>query len=117
MMPEAPSSGNSVRHAQALFASIARRYDLANTVLSAGLHRTWKRQAAARAALRRGDRVLDAGAGTEDLARLALQAGATVTAVDISLEMLAAAQAKLGRTALRCVGQHLLAAVPQRVLR
>ncbi|MDR7452443.1 MAG: ubiquinone/menaquinone biosynthesis methyltransferase [Armatimonadota bacterium] len=94
-----------VQRTKAMFAAIARRYDLANSVLSAGLHHAWKRRAVAAAGLRRGERVLDAGAGTGDLARLAVAQGAQVTAVDVSLEMMAVARMKLGAEAgLRCVG-------------
>jgi len=92
-----------------MFASIARRYDLANSVLSAGLHHAWKRRAVAEAGLQRGERVLDAGAGTGDLARLALATGARVTAVDVSLEMMAAARMKRGTgTAVRWVGGDIV---------
>jgi len=98
------SAGRPVRHTQTLFASIARRYDLANTVLSGGLHLAWKRRAVADAVLRRGDRVLDAGVGTGDLSRRALAAGASVIGVDVSLEMLTLARLKLDRAAFRCVG-------------
>jgi len=88
-----------------MFAAISRRYDLANSVLSAGLHHAWKRRAVTAAGLRPGDRVLDAGAGTGDLARLAVEAGARVTAVDVSLEMMTVARLKLGIAAtFRCVG-------------
>lgn len=82
---------------RAMFAAIARRYDAANTILSAGLHHAWKREAVRMAGLRPGERVLDAGAGTGDLTRLAAQSGCTATAVDVSLEMLAVARVKLGR--------------------
>lgn len=77
-----------------MFDAIARQYDAANTVLSAGLHHRWKREAVALAGLRRGERVLDAGAGTGDLAHLAAQQGCEVVALDVSLEMLAVARSK-----------------------
>jgi len=101
------SSEESLRHTQALFASIARRYDLVNTILSAGLHLVWKRRAVAHAVLRRGDRVLDAGVGTGDLSHLALAAGASVIGTDVSLEMLTLARLKLNRASFRCVGGDL----------
>lgn len=55
-----------------VFASVAPRYDLMNDLMSFGLHRAWKRFAVAIAALRPGERVLDAAGGTGDLSRLCL---------------------------------------------
>ena len=51
-----------------MFASIARRYDLANDVLSFGVHRLWRRKLVRMAALRPDSRVLDLCTGTGDLA-------------------------------------------------
>lgn len=87
-----------------LFAPIARRYDLANTVLSAGLHHVWKRQAIAAAGVQPGERVLDAGTGTGDLAELAVGRGALVTAVDASLDMLRIAKRRRPAGRLTWVG-------------
>lgn len=98
MSPTLPPDRRA-RTPRALFDAIARRYDLANSVLSAGLHRRWKREAVALAGLRPGERVLDAGTGTGDLAQLAAERGAVVAAVDVSLEMLAVAGAKYGASA------------------
>ncbi len=78
-----------------MFDAIARRYDLANTILSAGLHHRWKHRAVAAARLRPGERVLDIGAGTGDLSLLAAGAGCRVVAVDLSPEMLSVAARKL----------------------
>jgi demethylmenaquinone methyltransferase / 2-methoxy-6-polyprenyl-1,4-benzoquinol methylase len=55
---------------QRMFSSIARRYDLNNTLLSLGLHHRWKRAAVTAAELREGDRALDLCTGTADLALL-----------------------------------------------
>ena len=73
-------------------------------MLSGGLHHLWKRQAVAAALLRPGDRVLDAGTGTGDLARLAVKAGAAVVGVDVSLEMLSVAQSRLSRPRVAWAG-------------
>ncbi len=54
----------------AVFSSVANRYDLMNDFMSGGLHRAWKRFAIARLAPRRGERFLDVAAGTGDIARL-----------------------------------------------
>jgi demethylmenaquinone methyltransferase/2-methoxy-6-polyprenyl-1,4-benzoquinol methylase len=78
------------RDVASMFDAVARRYDITNTVLSAGKDRGWRR--ATRSALQIGpdDRVLDLAAGTavstEELAR----AGAWCVAADFSVGMLAA---------------------------
>src|SRR5438552_17800640 len=53
---------------RAMFASIAARYDRANTILSAGVHHHWRRRAVSRANAKEGDEVLDCATGTGDLA-------------------------------------------------
>ncbi|MBA1148955.1 bifunctional demethylmenaquinone methyltransferase/2-methoxy-6-polyprenyl-1,4-benzoquinol methylase UbiE [Ectothiorhodospiraceae bacterium WFHF3C12] len=53
-----------------VFSSVARRYDVMNDLMSAGLHRLWKRQAVNRLNLRPGMRVLDLAGGTGDLTAL-----------------------------------------------
>lgn len=52
-----------------VFDSVADRYDVMNDLMSAGLHRLWKRFTIEQAAVRRGQRVLDLAGGTGDLAR------------------------------------------------
>lgn len=52
-----------------VFDSVAGRYDVMNDLMSAGLHRLWKRFTIEQAAVRRGQRVLDLAGGTGDLAR------------------------------------------------
>lgn len=53
-----------------VFDSVAGRYDLMNDLMSAGLHRMWKRFAVEHAGVRAGDRVLDVAGGSGDLSRL-----------------------------------------------
>jgi demethylmenaquinone methyltransferase/2-methoxy-6-polyprenyl-1,4-benzoquinol methylase len=78
-----------------MFDAIAGRYDLANHLLSVGLHLRWKRAAVRAARLRPGEVLLDACCGTADLAAAALAAGARVVAVDVAPRMLAAAARRL----------------------
>ena len=52
-----------------VFDSVASRYDIMNDLMSAGMHRLWKRFTVDQAALRAGDVVLDLAGGTGDLAR------------------------------------------------
>lgn len=51
-----------------MFDRIAGRYDLLNSVMTAGLHHKWRQRAADRAELGPGDAVLDVCCGTGDLA-------------------------------------------------
>ena len=81
-----------------VFHSVARKYDLMNDVMSAGLHRTWKRFAVEVSGVKKGDRVLDVAGGSGDLSRLfAKKAGATgqVILTDINASMLAVGRDRL----------------------
>ncbi len=79
-----------------MFDRIAPVYDLMNRLMTAGLDGRW-RTLAAEAAVRDGDRVLDAACGTGDLAVAGLQAGAShVTGLDFSPAMLRRARRKSG---------------------
>jgi len=90
----APPAGTGQQKEQAvqrMFSSIARYYDLNNSLLSLGLHHSWKRQAVS--FLDPNDRiVLDVGAGTADLALLTaarLGEKARIVAADLNAPMLA----------------------------
>src|SRR5712691_10276391 len=76
-----------------MFDRIAPVYDVMNRVMTAGLDRRWRRLAAD-AAVRPGDRVLDACCGTGDLAVAASRAGGAVTGLDFSEAMLERARRK-----------------------
>jgi len=77
-----------------MFDRIAPVYDLMNRAMTGGLDLRWRRLAAA-AAVRPGDRVLDAACGTGDLALADLRAGAaSVTGLDFSPRMLERARRK-----------------------
>ena len=76
-----------------MFDRIAPVYDAMNRVMTAGLDRRWRRRTIA-AAVRPGDRVLDACCGTGDLAVAAERAGAVVTGLDFSPAMLERARRK-----------------------
>jgi demethylmenaquinone methyltransferase/2-methoxy-6-polyprenyl-1,4-benzoquinol methylase len=82
----------------AVFHSVAKRYDLMNDVMSAGLHRTWKRFAVEISGVRAGNRVLDIAGGSGDLSRLfAKKVGSTgeVILTDINASMLAVGRDRL----------------------
>lgn len=65
-VPESMKSGRVAK----VFESVAGRYDVMNDLMSAGLHRAWKRFALALSGVEEGGRVLDAASGTGDLAKL-----------------------------------------------
>jgi demethylmenaquinone methyltransferase / 2-methoxy-6-polyprenyl-1,4-benzoquinol methylase len=91
-----------------VFDSVARRYDLMNDLMSAGLHRYWKRFAVEQGMVRPGERVLDVAGGTGDLARLFAErvgAAGTVVLTDINRSML-----ELGRDRLTNTGVIIPAA-------
>jgi demethylmenaquinone methyltransferase/2-methoxy-6-polyprenyl-1,4-benzoquinol methylase len=79
----------------ALFGTIARRYDLINDVQSFGMHRHWKRRVVSLAKANPGDRALDVCCGTGDLAFALAAQGAETTGLDFSAPMLAVATAKV----------------------
>lgn len=98
-----------------VFDSVATRYDLMNDLMSAGLHRLWKRFMLEASGVRPGERVLDVAGGTGDVARLFASrvgpAGA-VFLTDINGAMLAIGRDRLLDAgiivpALRCDGEKL----------
>jgi demethylmenaquinone methyltransferase/2-methoxy-6-polyprenyl-1,4-benzoquinol methylase len=126
----APPAGTGPQKEQAvqrMFSSIARYYDLNNSLLSLGLHHSWKRKAveflledpphpnplgepvAPQNATGHGAResmklVLDVGAGTADLALLAasrLGGKTRIVAADLNRPMLA-----IGLAKVRKAGRH-----------
>ena len=80
-----------------MFDRIAGRYDLLNTVMTAGLNRLWNRRVIAAAGLNPGGRALDLACGTGSLTRdLAKKVGPDgfVLGIDFSREMLRAARSR-----------------------
>ena len=92
------SPAEKTRRVRGVFDSVAGKYDLMNDVMSAGLHRLWKRFAINLSGARTGQRVLDLAGGTGDLAKLfAERVGPTgaVVLTDINGAMLVAGRDKL----------------------
>jgi demethylmenaquinone methyltransferase / 2-methoxy-6-polyprenyl-1,4-benzoquinol methylase len=88
---------------QAMLTSIARRYDLNNTLLSFGMHYLWKEAAVREARVPLGGRAADLCSGTCDIAALlARRMGAQghVDALDLNGSMLRVGAVKLGRQGL-----------------
>jgi len=83
------------------FDPIARRYDLADALLSFGLHFYWKRWGIDQLDLREGEWVLDVCGGTGDLALLATARVAPIGRAfvyDFNLPMMSAGRAKAKRS-------------------
>ena len=82
------------REVASMFDGVARRYDITNTVLSAGRDRYWRR--ATRAALQAGpgEMVLDLAAGTAVSTVELARSGAWCLAADFSVGMLLAGQSR-----------------------
>lgn len=90
-----PTSQEKKSYVLSQFERIAFRYDLANDVISMGMHRLWKRTATEQVITSSTGNYLDVCCGSGDLTLLLagkLQAGATVTGVDFSGNMLAVAR-------------------------
>jgi len=98
------SSPNKARNVSRMFASIARRYDLMNRLMTFGRDRVWRRLAVVALACQAGDVVLDVGTGTADFLPLLADCGYRAVGVDFSLAMMLAGRSKLSasnsRTAL-----------------
>ena len=92
------SPEEKTRRVRGVFDSVANKYDVMNDLMSAGLHRLWKRFAIDVSGVRAGQRVLDLAGGTGDLARLyAARVGpaGVVVHTDINGAMLGAGRDKL----------------------
>jgi demethylmenaquinone methyltransferase/2-methoxy-6-polyprenyl-1,4-benzoquinol methylase len=79
------------RHVRAVFDSVADKYDVMNDLMSAGVHRLWKRFTLGQTGLRPGQWALDVAGGTGDLAAgMARQVGENgiVVLSDINAAML-----------------------------
>lgn len=75
-----------------MFDAVARRYDITNTVLSAGRDRHWRRATRAALQVGPGDKVLDLAAGTSVSTVELAKSGAWCLAADFSVGMLHAGQ-------------------------
>jgi demethylmenaquinone methyltransferase/2-methoxy-6-polyprenyl-1,4-benzoquinol methylase len=98
-----------------VFHSVASKYDLMNDVMSAGMHRGWKRFAVNISGVDKGDKVLDIAGGSGDLSKLfAEKVGVEgqVILTDINASMLSVGRdrmldAGLNVPALQCDAEKL----------
>jgi len=86
---------------QSHFNRVARHYDLANTIMSLGMHHAWKRRAVELLSPQQGERLGDICGGTADLALLAQQRrgpgrDAPILVYDLNWAMLEKGRAKAG---------------------
>ncbi|MFC1673201.1 bifunctional demethylmenaquinone methyltransferase/2-methoxy-6-polyprenyl-1,4-benzoquinol methylase UbiE [Pseudomonadota bacterium] len=73
-----------------VFNSVASKYDLMNDMMSMGVHRIWKNRLMQRLRPHAGQKLLDVGGGTGDIAFKYMERGGDdVTVYDINDEMLA----------------------------
>ena len=98
-----------------VFTSVASKYDVMNDLMSAGLHRLWKRFAVSVSGVREGQRVLDVAGGSADLSRLFLKqvgSGGQVVLTDINNAMLRVGRDRLLDSGIstpvtQCDAEHL----------
>ena len=92
--------GDKDTYVRKIFASIANRYDLLNTLLSFNQDTYWRKFAVAKTELRNGERALDVATGTGKLAlELSEKLGeeGKVTGIDFCQTMLTNARQKLAK--------------------
>lgn len=90
-------NGPDANKIRTMFSGIAGRYDLANTILSGGIHHLWRQSLVDWSGARAGQQILDCATGTGDLAiafKSAVGHEGQVTGTDFCAEMLGPAPAK-----------------------
>lgn len=82
--------GDKVDMVRGVFDSVAPKYDLMNDLMSLGIHRAWKNRLMDKLRPHAGQKLLDVGGGTGDIAfKYMERGGEDVTVYDINDEMLA----------------------------
>jgi demethylmenaquinone methyltransferase/2-methoxy-6-polyprenyl-1,4-benzoquinol methylase len=112
---ETVNESEKAKKVAGVFTSVAGKYDVMNDLMSAGLHRIWKRYAISVSGVRAGQRVLDVAGGSADLSRLFLkQVGSTgqVVLTDINNAMLRVGRDRLldegvSTPTAQCDAEHL----------
>jgi demethylmenaquinone methyltransferase/2-methoxy-6-polyprenyl-1,4-benzoquinol methylase len=83
-----------------VFRSVAKRYDIMNDLMSAGMHRVWKDDFVRLVKPRAGEDILDMAGGTGDIAFRLAASGANVTVADINPAMLEVGMARAAERGL-----------------
>ena len=112
---ESVDESDKAKRVASVFTSVASKYDIMNDLMSAGLHRIWKRFAVSIAGVRPGQRVLDVAGGSADMSRLFLKEvgkSGEVVLTDINNAMLRVGRDRLldegiSTPALQCDAEHL----------
>ena len=107
-----PQGAERTRYVRRMFGRIAGRYDLLNRLMTFGRDRAWRDESIRRLQVKPGQRILDAGSGTGDLALqlLEMQPAAQVIAADLTPEMVAVGRQRPGGAAVLWIiadAQHL----------
>jgi demethylmenaquinone methyltransferase/2-methoxy-6-polyprenyl-1,4-benzoquinol methylase len=90
-------NGPDASKIRSMFSGIAGRYDLANTILSGGIHHLWRQSLVDWSGARAGQNILDCATGTGDLAiafKSVVGQEGRVTGTDFCAEMLGPAPSK-----------------------
>jgi demethylmenaquinone methyltransferase / 2-methoxy-6-polyprenyl-1,4-benzoquinol methylase len=98
-----------------VFTSVAGKYDVMNDLMSAGLHRVWKRFAVSISGVREGQRVLDVAGGSADMSRLFMKktgSSGQIVLTDINNAMLRVGRDRLldegcATPVTQCDAEHL----------
>ena len=112
---ETVAEAEKAQRVAGVFTSVAGKYDVMNDLMSAGLHRLWKRYAASVSGVRSGQKVLDVAGGSADLSRLFLKAvgsSGQVVLTDINNAMLRVGRDRLldegiATPVTQCDAEHL----------
>ena len=99
--PYQNSSSSKKEQVTTMFDDIANNYDSLNRVISMGIDKSWRRKLVAMAANKKPETIVDVATGTGDLA-IALTSipSATITGIDIAIEMLEIGKQKITRRKL-----------------
>ena len=112
---ETVNEADKAKKVAGVFTSVASKYDVMNDLMSAGLHRIWKRYAVSVSGVRSGQKVLDVAGGSADLSRLFLKAvgsSGQVVLTDINNAMLRVGRDRLldegiATPTTQCDAEHL----------
>jgi demethylmenaquinone methyltransferase / 2-methoxy-6-polyprenyl-1,4-benzoquinol methylase len=112
---ETVDENDKAKRVAGVFTSVAGKYDVMNDLMSAGLHRVWKRFAVSVSGVRKGQRVLDVAGGSADLSRLFLKkvgSSGQVVLTDINNAMLRVGRNRLldegfATPVTQCDAEHL----------
>ena len=99
--PYQNSSSSKKEQVTTMFDGIADNYDSLNRVISMGIDKSWRRKLVAMAANKKPKTIVDVATGTGDLAiALASIPSATITGIDIAVEMLEIGKQKINQRKL-----------------